>query len=165
MISILLNLRSIILVSIALIAMAVMYMNLNSKEKSDYEKRTGQITFLDKQYEQLPVRDLGKYRYLKIDSYEYPFELFIGNASGDFKPKFEQIDQLKQGDTITVFYYETESTLNEGINRFIQFIDKENSSYFERGDSSKTIGWVVISICILLIAGGVVLWRMEKIRL
>jgi hypothetical protein len=158
------NLRGIIAISIVLMTMTIVYIQLNSKEKSEYEKHTGQITYLDKQLGNLPVRHLGKYRYLKIDSYEYPFEMFVGNESGDFKPKFEQIDELKLGDTVTVYYYQTNDVTKKGINRFVQFIDKENVSYFERGNSQKTLGVVMISICVLLLIGGVILWKKKKIE-
>lgn len=157
------NLRKIIAVSIACAALMIVYMHMNSKEKFEYEKITGPITYLDKQLGQLPGKDVGKYRYMEVGGYDYPFEIFVGNESGDFKPKFEQIDNLEIGDTITVYYYQTENTGNEGINRFIQFIDKKNDAYFERGDSSKTLGVVVISLCVLLTVAGLVLWKMEKI--
>jgi hypothetical protein len=159
-----LNLRLIIVISIALSAMMIVYVHMNSKKKNEYQNSTGQITYLDKELGQLPARNKGKYRYLAVDSYEYPFEIFVGNESGDFKPKSEQIDNLKPGDTITVFFYETDNTKNEGINRFIQFIDKGDNSFFERGDSSKTLGIVVISLCGLLTIGGVILWKMKKIN-
>ena len=164
MISIPINLRGIIAVSIAITVIMIVYIQSNSKEKSEYEKNTGQITYLEKQLGDLPVRHLEKYRYLKIDSYEYPFEIFVGNESGDFKPKFEQIDKLKLGDTVTIYYYQTNDVIKDGINRFVQFMDKENISYFERGNSQKTLGVVVISICILLLIGGVVLWKKKKIE-
>ncbi len=163
MISVPLNLRGIIAVSISLTGLMIVYIQLNSKEKIEYEKTTGQIVYLDKQLGQLPTRHIGKYRYLEVNGYEYPFEIFVGNESGDFKPKFEKIDKLTVGDTITVFYYQTENTTSEGLNRFIQFIDKKNESFFERGDSGKTLGIVLISFCVLLIIGGVVLWRLKKI--
>jgi hypothetical protein len=164
MVSIPINLRGIIAVSITVTVLMIIYIQSNSKGKLEYEKNTGQITYLDKQLGNLPVRDLGKYRYLKIDSYEYPFEIFVGNKSGDFKPNFEQIDKLKFGDTITVYYYQTSDVFKEEINRFVQFIDKENISYFERGNSKKTLGVVVISICVLLLISGVVLWKKRKIE-
>jgi hypothetical protein len=163
MISIPLNLRGIIAVSIALTGFMIFYIQKNSKEKNEYEKTTGQIVYLDKQLGQLPVRDLGKYRYLEVNGYKYPFEIFVGNESGDFKPKYEKIDNLILGDTISVYYYQTEDTMNEGINRFIQFIDKNEESYFERGNSSKTLGAIVISICGLLTIGGLILWKKGKI--
>ena len=164
MISIPINLRGIIAVSIAVTVIMIVYIQLESKEKLEYEKRTGQIIYLDKQLGNLPIRHLGKYRYLKIDSYKYPFEIFIGNESGDFKPKFEQIDRLILGDTITIYYYQTDAVIKDEINRFVQYIDKENISYFERGNSKKTLGIVIITMCILLLISGVVLWKKKKIN-
>ena len=32
------------------------------------------------------------------------FDVFVGQASGDFGPKFEQLDKLKIGEEITVYY-------------------------------------------------------------
>jgi hypothetical protein len=164
MISIPINLRGIIAVSIALTVIMIVYIQLNSKEKIEYEQSTGQITYFDKQLGNFPIRNLGKYRYLKIDNYEHSFEIFVGSEKGDFKPKFEQIDKLNLGDTITVFYYQTSAVLDEGLNRFVQFIDKEDVSYFERGNSNKTLGIVVISICVLLLISGIVLWKKKKIN-
>ncbi len=163
MVSIPLNLRGIIVVAIALSAMMVVYIQLNSKDKLEYEKTTGQVSYIDKQLGQLPLRDLGKYRYLKVEGYEFPFEIFVGSESGDFKPKFEQLDNIAIGDTITIFYYQTEDTKRDGLNRFTQYIDKRKVSYFERGDSSKTLGGVVILMSVLLTIGGFILWKKKKI--
>lgn len=163
MISIPLNLRGIIGFSITLTVMMIVHIQMNSKTKNDYEKTTGQVTYFEQQLGQLPVRHMGKYRYLIIEGYEVPFEIFVGNEPGDFQPKFEQIDNLKVGDQITAFYYQTDNTKNEGVNRFIQFIDKDSESYFERGNSSKTLGVAIISLCALLTIGGLVLWKMKKI--
>ena len=157
------NLRGIIAVSITLTVAMIVYIQLNSKDKFEYEKITGQITYLDNQRGNLPVRHFGKYRYLQIDNYQYPFEIFVGSETGDIRPKFEQIDKLILGDTVTVYFYQTDNTIKEGINRFIQFIDKKNISYFERRNSSKKIGGVIISLCVLLLIGGIVLWKMQKI--
>jgi len=57
---------------------------------------------------------------LQIEGYSYPFEIFVGKESADFKPKYEQVDNLKVGDIISVFYYETVDTQREGVNRFFQ---------------------------------------------
>lgn len=157
------NLRGIIAVSIVMIVMMIVHINLMSKEKEDYDQTSGELIYLDKQLGQLPSRHMGKYRYLEVEGYEYPFEIFIGKETGDFKPKFEQIDNLRLGDTITVYYYETEYTRDEGINRYIQFIDKNEDPFFERGNSGVTLGGFIILLCVLLIIGGIVLWRLEKI--
>ncbi len=155
--------RSITVIAIIMIIMMIVYMQMNSKKKTEYTATTGQITYLDQQFEQWPPRNLGKYRYLKIEGYEYPFQIFVGKDAGDFKPKMEQIDLLKVGDTVTVFYYELEDTRKIGVNNFAQFIEKDNQPYFERGDSAKTMGIVVIVLAGLLIIGGFCLWKWGKI--
>ena len=158
-----LNLRGIIGVSIFLIILMISYIKLSSKDKIDYEQKSGKITYIENHFENLPIRDIGKYRYIEIQSYSYPFEIFIGNESGDFKPKFEQIDNLKLGDSITIYFYETHNTHLENINRFAQFIDKGNVSYFEKGDSSEKIGLFVIVASIILSIGAIVMWKMKKL--
>ena len=157
------NLRGIIIIAILMAALMFWYIHMNSKQKKDYESITGQITYLGKTYKELPNRDFEKYRYLKVRGYGYPFEIFIGKDRRDFKPKFEQLNKLKTGDTITVYYYETNNTIETGINRFVQFIDKKNQSFFERGDSSKTLGIIVIGLCGLLIILGIELYKRKKV--
>lgn len=152
-----LNLRGLIATSLGISILMIVYMRMNSKTKHEYSQSTGEVIYLNQELGNLPLRDPGKYRYLQINGYDYPFEIFVGNESGDFKPAFEQIDQLKTGDKISVYYYETDNTYQEGINRFIQFIDKDGVSYFERGDSSKTFAFIVIGLCLLLTCGGIIL--------
>jgi hypothetical protein len=50
---------------------------------------------------------------------------------GDFKLKFERIDQLDKLDLVSVYFYETNSTHQNGLNRFAQFIDKDGEPYYE----------------------------------
>jgi hypothetical protein len=157
------NLRSILAVSIVLIVVMIMFVQLNSKTKDDFNLTVGKITYLDIKFGELPKRDLGRYRYLMIEGYEYPFEVYVGSEVDEFKPAFERVDFLKPGDMISVFYDETNDTANEKVNRNIQFIDKENESYFERENSSKKLGAVGIAFCVLLIMEGVILWKMGKI--
>lgn len=164
MISVPLNLRGIIAISVTMVILTIAFIYMNSKEKSEYENSIGQITYLDRQLGELPVRNIGKYRYLMIATYDYPFEIFVGNESGDFKPKFEQIDNLKVGDTVSVFYYQTENTMMEGINRFIQFVDKDDKSFYERGSSNRTLGIVLILLSVLLATGGLILWKTNRIK-
>jgi len=155
--------RGITAVMIVLIGFMVFYMYQNMKEKPEYDKTTGRIAYLDKQLGNLPFRDLGKYRYLIVEGYSYPFEIFIGSDAGDFKPKFEQIDNLHRDDTVTVYYYETDNTRGEGINRFMQYIDKKSTSFFELGNSARTTGIIIITLCILVILGAAALWKFRKI--
>src|SRR5690242_18263935 len=104
MIPVPLTFRGITAISIVLAIMAIFYVKNNSREKKDYAKTTGEIVYLDKHLGELPFRDVGKYRYLKLEGYEYPFEIFVGKDPGDFSPKYDQIDDLKPGDRVSVFY-------------------------------------------------------------
>jgi hypothetical protein len=126
------------------------------KEKSDFHRISGRITYLGKVYEELPNRDKGKYRYLLIDTYPKMFELFIGKDFGDFKPKYERIDSLKPGDDILVYYDEDSKETDIRLNRLIQFIDKEDKPYFIRGSKDKNFGFFLIGIGILL--GGIIFY-------
>ena len=164
MISFPLNFRGIIAIAVGLIIMTIIYIKNNSREKKDYAKTTGEIVYLDKRLGELPSRDVGKYRYLKLQGYPYPFEIFVGKDPGDFGPKYEQIDHLQPGNIVSVFYYETDNTHSEKINRYIQFIDKGEISFFERGDSQRTLGVFMIGFCGLLIAGAFTLWKLKKIE-
>lgn len=159
-----LSFRGILAVSIALTGVAIFYTYLNSKEKAEYRSATGPLIYLDKQLGEWPARKFGKFRYLKVMGYPYPFEIFVGKESGDFNPKFEQIDKLTVGDTIAVFYYETNDVEKDGLNRFAQFIDKNSDSYFERGSKATTLGVIILTICGVLAVGAFVLWKMNKIE-
>lgn len=112
------TLRKILSICLLLSVMMGVFLFQNSKEKDEYMSVTGHIEFIENTYENHPSRNLGKYRYLILDTYPYPFELFIGKDAGDFKPKFEQIDNLKPNDLITVYFYETNNTHQEQIKIF-----------------------------------------------
>lgn len=126
------------------------------KEKSDFHRMSGRITYLGKVYEELPNRDKGKYRYLLIDTYPKMFELFIGKDYGDFKPKYERIDTLKPGDDILVYYDVNSKETDIRLNRLVQFIDKEDKPYFIRGSKDRNFGFFLIGIGILL--GGIIFY-------
>lgn len=157
------NLRAVIAIALFLAGWVVWKMHLDSKPKKDYNAVTGRITFFDKQYQNLPVRDFGKYRYLKIDTYAYPFEMYIDNENGTHNPKFEKVENLEAGDAITVYYYETNNTKEEGINRFLQFIDKDKVQIFKRGNGSQILGTTMLGACGLLIIVAIELYKRKKI--
>jgi hypothetical protein len=123
----------------------------NSLSKNSLMSTSGKIIFLDKNYQEWPIRNFDKYRYIKIDNYRMPFEISIGKEWDDFKPKFEAIDKLSVGDQITIYYVKNESS--KGINQSVKFIDKDGKSYFERGSSGKMTGvFIILSSVIIAIA-------------
>lgn len=134
-------------------------MQLNAKPKSEYSVIHSRINYLDQRYRDLPNRHFGKYRYLKVDAYPYPFELFIGKETGDFKPKFENIDALAVGDTVSIYGYQTPETEKEGINQHVQFIEKDGVLFFERGNAYNIIGISLIFISIGLSVFCFIQWK------
>jgi hypothetical protein len=151
-----LSFRVISFIAAILIAAMIYMIMLSSKEKTDYQKLSGKVIYLDKQYEKYPLRDLGKYRYLKIDTYPYIFEMYSDEQSN-------RIDILKVGDNVDAYFYETNNTHSEQINRFLQYIEKDNKVFFQRGNISQIVGIVVIGLSILLIIVCFVLYKKGKI--
>ena len=127
-----------------------------TKEKTEFQNIKGKITYLDKSYEELPNRNQGKFRYLAIENYPKVFELFVGKDFGDFKPQYEQIDDLRIGDNIVVYFDENSKETDVRLNRLIQFIDKDELPYYIRGTKDKTYGYFIIIVGILL--GGLVFY-------
>ena len=60
-----------------------------NKHKQDFDHVEGVIEYIEKTSPLYPNKNPDKYRFLKVDTYNKPFELFVGKASGDFKPKLE----------------------------------------------------------------------------
>ena len=135
---------------IIIIVLGLFILIRGTKEKTEFQNITGRITYLNKTFEELPNRNQGKYRYLSIDSYSKVFELFIGKDFGDFKPKYEKIDDLKIGDNIVVYFDVDLNETDVRLNRLLQFIDKDGQPYFIRGSKDKTGGYFFIIIGILL---------------
>lgn len=115
-----------------------------TKDKSDFNQVSGKVIYLDNNYQEFPRRHHGKYRYLRIDNYHKAFEIFIGKDPGDFKPKYENIDSLRLGDEITVFYDETNRETDPRINRLLQYIDKQDQAFFILGRHDKLFGYFCI---------------------
>ncbi len=132
--------------------------------RNEINRFSGSITYLDKAYKKYPNRDFGKYRYLQLAGFPRTIELFIGKESGDFKPDFEKIDDLKVGEKLTVFYTTSFNEENDGICRLVQFIDRGTEPVFIKGSWDKLLGGVVGGFGIIIMACLVVLRRLKKIE-
>jgi hypothetical protein len=159
-IPIIISFRGVILVSIIGLASAIFIILNNSKDKVEYDKSIGAIEYLDIEYQNLPSRNKGAYRYLKIDSYPYLFEIYEPNS----KPSDKTIDDLKVGDIIEIYYYEIPETRNIGLNRFTQFIDSNGQSYFIRNGFQEQIGYALIVLCVLITLMALVFWKKGKLN-
>lgn len=158
-----LTFRTVIGISLMLAMYIVYVWWQDSKDKSEYFQTTGRITYLDQKLGDLPFRNPGKYRYLLVEGYQYPFEIFVGNESGDFEPMVNKIDELMTGDVVTVFYDEKNNTHAEGVNRFLKFVDKENVSYFEKGNSKSVLIVIGFGAVAFLVILSLWLWKTKRI--
>jgi hypothetical protein len=135
---------------------AVLLIRNSTKEKKDYNHITGRLTYLDKQMGNLPIRDIGEYRYVKIENYIYPFEIYADEQGA-------RIDSLKTGDIVTAYFYENGFTRRDQLNRFLQYLEKDNKLYFKSGNAGVIAGYVVIAGSIFLIIFCYILYKRNKI--
>lgn len=159
-IPIIISVRGVIFASIIVLGLGIFVTVNNSKDKTEYDKSAGTIEYLDKEFQNLPTRHKGDFRYLKIDSYPYLFEIYEPNS----EPTQQTIDDLTAGDEIEIYYYETSDTRNIGLNRFTQFIDKNGHPYFVRSGFQKQLGFVVIGLSVLLNIMAFVFWKKGKLK-
>jgi len=132
-----------------------------TKDKSSFEKIRGSIVFFNK--ENGLHTNTTKFRYLKLDSYPKTFELFIGKGWGDFKPKFEKVDELKIGDTVTIYYDENFKTKSDPVNRLAYFIDRGQEPIFIKGGWEKYLAYFIFGSVILILLVLIVAKRKSKI--
>jgi len=159
-IPIIISVRGVIFASIIVLGLGIFVTVNDSKDKEEYDTSTGTIEYFDKEFQNLPSRHKGDFRYLKIDSYPYLFEIYKPNN----EPTEMTIDDLKVGDRIDIYYYETSDTRNIGLNRFAQFIDKMGEPYFVRSGFQKQLGFVIIGLSILLNIMAFVFWKKGKLN-
>lgn len=160
MIPVHISVRGVIIVSIIIFGIGIFVIVSNSQEKTAYNKVTGSIEYFEKEYQKLPIRHKGDFRYLKVSTYPYMFEIYAPNSM----PTEKTIDDLSVGDSIDIYYYEISDTKNEGINRFTQFIDKDGQPYFIRNGFQKQLGYILIGLCVLMNVMASIFWKKGKLE-
>ena len=133
------------------------------KSKSSFQNVSGIITSFSNSIESFPDKDSSKFRYLQLDNSPKTFELFIGKGSGDFRPKFEKIDDLKIGDSVLIYFDENYKTQQDPINRLVYFIDKGGEAIFIKDGFEKYLACFIIGISLISILTLVILKRKGKI--
>lgn len=117
-----------------------------TKNKADFTATSGVIEYLENNISLYPNKNATTFRYLKVEGYAKPFELFVGRDAGDFKPEYEQVDQLKPGDTITVYYDENLYTQKDPVNRLAYFIDRNSETIFVKGSWEKYLAYFLAAV-------------------
>jgi len=136
----------------------------SGKHKSEFQTVSGRLTSLTNINEGFPNLDTAKFRYLEVAGYPKTIELFIGKGSGDFRPQFERIDDLKINDQLTIYFDESSDTRTDPINRLVYFIDRGKEPIFIKGDWEKYLAYVVWGICAATLAALIVLREKGKIE-
>ncbi len=145
---------------ITILVLSILILFRGNKTKLDFKHVKDNLIYIEKSFEELPNRHQGKYRYLKLESYPKTFELFVGKDFGDFKPDFEQIDNLKVGNEIDIYFDETSTETDFRINRLVQFIDKNGEPIFIRSSKDKSLGFFLFGFGFVF---GAVLFYLKKI--
>jgi hypothetical protein len=134
------------------IIISLIYVQRGDKGRDYFQSISGVLVGLQNTHERFPGKDSAKYRYLEIDNYPQSFQVFIGKKAGDFKPKFENIDNLKVGDSLTVYFEETNKTNNSSVNNLAYFIDRKFEVIFIKGNAIKKLiyGMIIFSVVLIL---------------
>ena len=137
-----------LLISVVLLFVSIYYLTTTYKLKREFHNITGSVEWVSMKYGDLPQRDFSKYRYLKIDNFSRPFELFVGKEGGDFSPALDKIDSLKSGDEVTIYYDENFRTVLEPVNRLPYFIDRGANPVFIFSPSQRHLAWIMVGLSI-----------------
>lgn len=154
------SVRGVLVASLIIAALSIFVIRNSSKEKLEYESINGKIEYIGKEYQHLPTRHKGDFRYLLVEGYPYPFEIYEPNS----KPTVNVIDDLRVGDIVDIYFYEIDNTHKIGINKFTQFIDKNRTPYFIRNSFQKSLGYLILGMCLLLNIGSFILWKFKKLK-
>jgi hypothetical protein len=133
------------------------------KNKASFQRIDGVIISLENTHEHFEGKDTAKFRYLAIDKYPKPFQLFIGKAKGDFKPKFEHIDDLNIGELVTIYFDENNNTKNDPVNNLAYFIDRGQEPIFVKGNFEKYLAYGLMGFCVIFMLILLLLRRKGKI--
>ncbi len=117
-----------------------------SKNKANLRRVNGiSLKNSNKSYE---GKDSFNYRFLEITNYKKPFEIFLGKESGDFKPDFQNVDVIKVGDSISIYYDESLHTRSSFVNNLTYFIDRNEEAIYVKGKSAaiKVYGLLIFTI-------------------
>ena len=154
--------NSLFSLSFVLILAIFLFFRAN-KDKSSFEKTRGKIVLFNKENGLSTNNNSSNFRYLKVDSHPKTFELFIGKDWGDFKPKFEKVDDLKIGDSVTIYFDENFKTESDTINRLAYFIDRGQEPIFVKGSWEKYLAYFIFGSVLIILFVLVVAKRKSKI--
>lgn len=125
-----------------IMAFGVLLLLRNNKTKEQLSHATGYVTYYGKTligHNDRHEADSAM-RYLRINTFPQAFSFFIGKKRGDFKPAFERLDDIKMGDTLTIYFTDPlpfQAGRDDSINTDGEFVDRHATAYFVRGNKDK----------------------------
>lgn len=131
----------------AFLTLKLLYQQDKPKSEHLYVQR--RIAAITKTYRDLPIRDAGKYRYLILQSFDKPLELFVGHDRFEFSPEVDKVDQLKPGDVIDVYYEDVYKEEEQSVRRGVYTIEKNNVPFYKEGNSRKPLANGIMGIIVL----------------
>lgn len=135
-----------------------------TKNKADFEKVEGVIEYIESSSPLSQNNNPARFRFLKVEGYARPFELFIGKEQGDFKPEINKIDALHPGDTVAVYYDENVYTQSDPVNRLVYFIDRNNEPILVKGSWEIWLAYFIGGFSVALFFGVLALKKKGKIE-
>lgn len=136
---------------VSLIVLFCYYIYRDGNPKTSFKQVRGIVTALHNFHKDFPGKDTACYRFLSIDRYPKPFELYMAKTAGGFKQQLNLINDLRTGDSVTVFYRESLNTYADPVNNLVYFIERGNTPVFIDGNSKKYLSYGMIFFFALLI--------------
>jgi hypothetical protein len=146
------------------IVFLIVYLLNAGKSKTAFTRVDGIIESIMSTNEHYPGKDSSRFRYIQIDNYPKPFEVFIGKAASDFKAELEHIEYLQPGDLVTIYFEETAKTEAAAVNNLARFIDRGEEPIFREGNSKRSLIYGLIGFCTVFSLVLLLLRRMGKIN-
>jgi hypothetical protein len=140
------------------------YMQRTIQPKNSFERVEGIITEITNTNDNYPGKDSARYRYIQIDNYPKPFELFVGKRASDFKPVIDRLMLLEVSDSVEIYFDETNKTRALAVNNLVFFIYRGQELIFEQGNSKKKLLYGIIAFCVFGIIILVILKQKGKIE-
>jgi hypothetical protein len=130
------------------------------KEKKDFIHSRGQVNYYADNYSDIN-RPNGKYKYLTVDSYNRPFELYVPESQTE-KYTFKY-DAIKIGDVIDIYFDENNFAADKRTNMSMRFIDKNGERIFFSNPNDTVAGFCFIGVGLAIMLTLIILRQKGKI--
>ena len=132
----------------AYIITVIIFCKSDFKAKEDLTLIVGSVISIHNTFSAYPGKDSSNFRYIKMLGYDKPFEVFLGKYKFDFSPQFQQVDRLKEGDEISLYYRKKWFPQSAPINNQVYFIDRKKEVIYIKGNHATIQLYIALNILI-----------------